>query len=72
MSVCFGHVDITVDVNVYSVDRIFQIGGADVDEDATSSMNDEIYGMKIEDYNKLSLEEQQKIAHEWIEKNEKK
>ena len=71
LSVCFGHVDITVDVNVYSVDRIFQIGGADVDEDATSSMNDEIYGMKVEDFNKLSIEEQNDIAKKWYEKQEK-
>ena len=59
-----------MNVNIASQVRIFQIGAVPVSEDNSNSTTTLIYGMKEEDFNKLSAEEQEKVAEEWSKKEE--
>ena len=70
LKVCFGHTDLNMNVNIASQVRIFQIGAVPVSEDNSNSTSTLIYGMKEEDFNKLSAEEQEKVAEEWSKKEE--
>ena len=59
-----------MNVNIASQVRIFQIGAVPVSEDNSNSTTTLIYGMKEEDFEKLSAEEQEKVAEEWSKKEE--
>lgn len=67
---CFGHTDLNMNVYVASLNKIFEMGGVPITEKAGAALNDQVYGMNKEEFEKLSPEEQEKVIEKYNKKLE--
>lgn len=67
IATCFGHTDLTMNIFVASLNKIFEMGGVTINETAENTLNDQIYGMNREDFEALSAEEQEAVMNRYYE-----
>ena len=67
---CFGHTDLYMNVYIASLNKIFEMGGVPITEDAGTALDHQVYGMDEEEFEKLSPEEQAKVIEKYNKKLE--
>ena len=65
VATCFGHTDLTMNVYVASLNKIFEMGGVTINEKAGAAISNQIYGMDKEEFEKLSPEKQQEVMEKY-------
>lgn len=67
---CFGHTDLYMNVYIASLNKIFEMGGVPITEDAGIALDHQVYGMNEEEFEKLSPEDQAKVIKKYNKKLE--
>lgn len=68
IATCYGHTDLYMNVYVSSLNKLFEMGGVPINENATVAVENQVYGMDKDEFDKLSPEEQEKVIEDYTNK----